>query len=106
MFDQLSDRLAKTLKHIRGQGRLSDKNVQATLRDVRLSLLEADVNFRVVKRFINEVRKRALGHEVMRSLTPGQQFVKIVYEELAALMGGQGAALDGLGRRLLRQRAV
>src|ERR1700758_2972310 len=94
MFEGISEKLNSTLKKIRGYGKLSENNIQDALREVRLSLLEADVNFKVVKDFIESVRKRALGQEVIESLTPGQQFVKIVYEELARILGEKSSELD------------
>ena len=88
MFESLSERLDSVFKKIKGQGRLDEKNIQDGLREVRLALLEADVNYRVVKDFVERVRQRALGQEVLASLTPGQQVVKIVHEELVELLGG------------------
>ena len=86
MFDSLSDRLRKTLAGLTGRGRVSEADVDAAMREVRLALLDADVNFRVVKDFVTRVRERALGVEVLESLTAGQQVVKIVNEELTALL--------------------
>src|SRR5690349_21465294 len=94
MFDNLSQRLQQTVKNLRGQGRLTDDNMRATLRDVRMALLEADVAVSVVKPLLERIRERAAGQEVLTSLTPGQALVKIVYEELVALMGGANDALD------------
>ncbi|MFO1518445.1 MAG: signal recognition particle protein [bacterium] len=87
MFGQLTDKLGKVFDKIRGYGKLNEKNVDEALRDVRLSLLEADVNFKVVKEFTDAVKARSLGQEVMQSLTPGQQFVKIVHQELIKVLG-------------------
>lgn len=87
MFDSLTQRLAKTLKNIRGQGRLTEDNIKETLREIRISLLEADVALPVVKQFIEEVRTKALGQDVMLSLSPGQAFVKVVHDELVHIMG-------------------
>ncbi|MDI6892434.1 MAG: signal recognition particle protein [Actinomycetota bacterium] len=87
MFDNLATRLQNVFTKLRGRGRLSEQDVGEALREVRLALLEADVNFKVVKDFIAEVKERAVGEEVLKSLTPGQQVIKIVHEELAALMG-------------------
>jgi signal recognition particle subunit SRP54 len=98
MFDNLSDKLSATFKRLKGHGKLSESNIKDALREVRLSLLEADVNFRVVKDFVGAVKKRALGKEVMASLTPGQHFIKIVSDELTALMGGEASDLDLAGR--------
>ncbi|NLH47686.1 MAG: signal recognition particle protein [Myxococcales bacterium] len=94
MFDNLQDKLGKVFKNLRGHGKLTEANIQDALRDVRLSLLEADVNFRVVKKFLQQVQDRALGTEVMGSLTPGQVFVKIVHEELVGLMGEKASELQ------------
>ncbi len=94
MFDNLSERLTKTLKTIRGQGRLTEDNIKETLREVRMALLEADVALPVVKAFIDRVRQRALGQEVRSSLTPGQAFIKIVQQELIDVMGGASEGLD------------
>lgn len=87
MFDNLSDRLAQTLRHVTGKARLSEDNIKDTLREVRMALLEADVALPVVKDFVNSVRDRAVGVEVSRSLSPGQAFIKIVQAELESLMG-------------------
>ena len=94
MFENLSDKLEAVFKKLRGHGRLDEKNIDEGLKEVRLALLEADVHYRVVKRFIEEIRSRAVGQEVMASLTPGQQVVKIVNEELTALMGSRHEELD------------
>jgi signal recognition particle subunit SRP54 len=93
MFDQLSDRLQSTLSDVRSRGKLSESDIDSAMRDIRLALLEADVNFKVVKAFTKTLKERCLGAEVMDSLDPGQQVVKIVNEELAALMGGEGVDL-------------
>jgi signal recognition particle subunit SRP54 len=98
MFDTLSDKLQATLGDLRSQGRLSDEDLSRAMREIRLALLEADVNFKVVKEFVATVRERAAGVEVTRSLTPGQQVVKIVHEELTALMGSGGSRLAFAGR--------
>lgn len=87
MFDNLTDRLSRTLRNISGRGRLTEDNVKETLREVRMALLEADVALPVVREFINRVKEKAVGHEVNKSLTPGQEFVKIVRSELVAAMG-------------------
>jgi len=94
MFDNLSERLARTLKNLRGQGRLTEENIKDTLREVRMALLEADVALPVVKEFISQVRERAVGKEVMTSLSPGQALIKIVKEELVRVMGEANEALD------------
>ncbi len=93
MFDQLSDRLHATLSDVRSRGKLSEADVDAAMREIRLALLEADVNFKVVKTFTKGLKERCLGAEVLESLDPGQQVVKIVNEELAKLMGGAGRDL-------------
>ena len=98
MFDSLSDRLQATLGDLRGRGRLSEEDLSRALREIRLALLEADVNLRVVKEFVAKVKERAVGVEVTKSLTPGQQVVKIVHEELTALMGSGGSKLAFGGR--------
>jgi len=94
MFESLSDRLSKTLRSITGQARLTEENVSETLREVRRALLEADVALPVVKAFVERVRERAVGQEVSKSLSPGQQFVKIVRDELEAVMGEGNVPLD------------
>ncbi|NMB76354.1 MAG: signal recognition particle protein [Myxococcales bacterium] len=98
MFESLTDKLGQTFKRMRGQGKMSEANIKDALREVRLSLLEADVNYNVVRDFVEAVKKRALGQDVLASLTPGQQFIKIVAEELTRLMGGEAAELDLSGR--------
>src|ERR671923_1670560 len=87
MFDTLSERLQAALADVRSRGKLSEDDINKAMREIRLALLEADVNFRVVKQFTNAVKERALGQEVLESLNPGQQVVKVVNEELTALMG-------------------
>lgn len=94
MFENLSDRLSQSLKTITGQARLTDDNIKATLREVRMALLEADVALPVVKTFINQVRTRAVGTEVHTSLNPGQEFLRIVKDELESVMGAQQVDLD------------
>lgn len=94
MFENLTERLSRTLKNLRGQGRLTEDNIQDTLREVRMALLEADVALPVVKQFTEEVRTRAIGQEVMQSLSPGQAFVKIVNDELVRLMGESNVGLN------------
>ncbi len=93
MFDQLSDRLQDTLSDVRNRGKLTEADVDKAMREIRLALLEADVNFKVVKSFTSQVKERCLGAGVLDALNPGQQVVKIVDEELAALMGGAGRDL-------------
>ena len=93
MFESLSARLDGIFSHLRGRGKLTEANIKEATREIRLALLEADVNFQVVKDFVQRVREQALGQEVMRSLTPGQQVVKIVRDELTTLMGSQHVPL-------------
>lgn len=93
MFESLSQRLESVWQRLRGRGRLTAEDVDAALREVRMALLEADVHFRVVRDFVERIRARTVGDEVLQSLTPAQQVVKIVHEELCALMGGTGARL-------------
>jgi signal recognition particle subunit SRP54 len=93
MFDALTDRLQGVMKGLRGHGKLTAEDIDAAMREIRLALLEADVNFKVVRSFVAQVKERALGAEVMESLTPAQQVVKIVHEELVALMGSGDSRL-------------
>src|SRR6187431_1988777 len=93
MFDTLADRLQGALGDIRGRGRLDEESVLKAMREIRLALLEADVNFEVAKDFTAAVKERALGQDVLKSITPGQQVVKIVHEELTALMGSGDSRL-------------
>ena len=94
MFESLSTRLQDVFKSLRGEARLTDATVDAALREIRLALLEADVNFRVVKAFIERVRVKAVGDDVLRSLTPGQQVVRIVRDEMLALFGDTQGGLS------------
>ncbi|MGR6840495.1 signal recognition particle protein [Aliivibrio wodanis] len=94
MFDNLTDRLSKTLKNISGKGRLTEDNIKETLREVRMALLEADVALPVVRDFVKRVKEKAVGVEVSKSLTPGQEFIKIVQSELEAIMGDSNEALN------------
>lgn len=94
MFDNLTDRLSHTLRSVTGQARLTEENIKDTLREVRRALLEADVSLAVVKDFVERVRERAVGQEVSKSLSPGQQFVKIVQQELEATMGEGNVPLE------------
>lgn len=93
-FESLSDKLQNTFKKLRGRGKVSEKDLKDAMREVKLALLEADVNFKVVKGFVKSVSERAMGAEVMESLTPAQQIIKIVNEELISLMGGEEAKLN------------
>ncbi|MCR2042796.1 signal recognition particle protein [Anaerosalibacter massiliensis] len=94
VFESLSEKLQNALGKLKGRGKLTEKDVNSSMREVKLALLEADVNFKVVKNFINDVKERAVGSEVMESLTPGQQIVKIVNEELTNLMGEKESKLE------------
>jgi signal recognition particle subunit SRP54 len=94
MFSQLGDTLQDIFKELRGHGTISESNIDAALRQVRLALLEADVDFQVAKKFIGRVRGKALGEAVLRSITPGQQIIKIFHDELTALLGGDAAPLN------------
>ena len=94
MFSQLSDKLEEVFKELRGHGKISEANIDAALRQVRLALLEADVDFQAAKNFIARVKEKALGEAVLRSITPGQQIVKIFYDELSILLGGDAAPLN------------
>src|SRR5213596_3391148 len=88
MFSQLGDKLQEIFKDLRGHGKISEENIDAALRQVRLALLEADVDFQVAKKFVARVKEKALGEAVLRSITPGQQIIKIFHDELTALLGG------------------
>ena len=88
MFENLSDKIMVSLKKVRGQNKISEANIEEVIKEIRLSLLEADVNFKVVKNFIDKVKSKALGAEVLQNLNPGQQFVKIVHDELVSTLGG------------------
>ena len=94
MFENLTERLSKSLRNISGRGRLTDENIKETLREVRMALLEADVALPVVKEFVNRVKERAVGQEVSKSLSPGQAFIKIVQAELVAVMGEANESLN------------
>ncbi|HOQ09145.1 MAG TPA: signal recognition particle protein [Syntrophomonadaceae bacterium] len=93
-FEGLTDRLQDIFRKLRGKGKITEEDVKVAMREIRLALLEADVNFKVVKDFVNRVRDRAVGQEVLSSLTPGQQIVKIVHDEMTALMGGSESKLN------------
>src|ERR1041384_28825 len=94
MFSQLGDKLQDIFKDLRGHGAISETNINDALRQVRLALLEADVDFQVAKTFIGRVKTKALGEDVLRSITPGQQIVKIFHDELTSLLGGDAAPLN------------
>lgn len=99
MFENLSEKLNLTFKRLKGHGKLSEQNIDEALKEVRITLLEADVNFKVVKGFIEGVKQKALGQEVLKSLTPAQQFIKIVKDELIALMGNRESQLNLTGKK-------
>lgn len=99
MFDALSDKLKKVLKDLRGESRLSPEHLDLAMREIRIALLEADVNFKVVKDFIERVKTTALGQEVLQKLTPGEQVVKIVYDEMVSMLGGTSSRLLFTSRR-------
>ena len=94
MFDQLSEKILGTLKKVRGQNRISESNIEEAVKEIRLSLLEADVNFKVVKNFIDRIKVKALGADVLSNVNPGQMFVKIVHDELMATLGGEAVDLN------------
>lgn len=93
MLDSLGSRFQDIVKKIKGNGKLSESNISEALRDVRLALLEADVNYKVVKDFIARIKEKALGESTLKGVNPGQQFVKIVHDELVELLGGTNARL-------------
>lgn len=93
-FEGLADKLGNAFKKLKNKGKLSEKDVKEAMREVRLALLEADVNYKVAKDFTNKVTERAVGQDVMQSLTPAQMVVKIVDEELTSLMGGEDARIE------------
>lgn len=92
-FESLSEKLQNTFKKIRGKGVLTENDINDAMREVKLALLEADVNFKIVKEFVADVKEKCLGQEVLQSLTPGQQVIKIVNDQLTELMGGTGSKL-------------
>ena len=94
MFDRLTERLDEVFRKLRGQGRIGERDLDVALRELRRALLEADVNFQVVKEFLGRVRERALGQDVLRSLTPGQQIIKVVHDELVALLGQNNSPIQ------------
>ncbi len=99
MFDNLSDKLNTVFKKLKGHGKLTEKNIESGLREVKMALLEADVHYKVVKKFVNDIKQRALGAEVLESLTPGQQVIKIVNETLTDLMGSEHVGLKLSGSK-------
>ena len=101
-FESLSEKLQNVFKNLRGKGRLKESDVREAMKEVKMALLEADVNYKVVKNFVNTVTERAIGQDVMQSLTPGQMVVKIVNEELTKLMGSETTEIPvRQGMRLL-----
>src|SRR5436190_15781461 len=97
MFDSLSSKLQNAFKNLRGLGKISESNVSDALRDVRLALLEADVNFKVARDFIDRVKAKSIGQEVIQSIQPGQLIIKVIHDELVDLLGSQNAGLDLTG---------
>ena len=93
-FESLSEKIQYSLRKLTGRGKVNEKDIDDAMREIRVSLLEADVNYKIVKQFISEVKEKALGERVMKSLTPGDQVVKIVYEELVKLMGEEAVPLN------------
>lgn len=94
MFDNLSEKLNNIFKQLKGHGKLTENNIEEGMKEVRMALLEADVHYKVVKKFVSDIKERALGQEVMSSLTPGHQVIKIVNDELTRLMGSQHQDVD------------
>ena len=97
MFDTLTGKLEGVFKNLRGLGKISESNVADALRDVRLALLDADVNFKVARDFIERVKEEAVGEKVIQSIHPGQQIIKIIHDELVRLLGSENAGLAALG---------
>ncbi len=97
MFERLSERLLGSVKLLKGQKKITEENIQETIKEIRMSLLEADVNFKVVKTFIDRVKEKALGQEVLKGVDPGQQFIKVVHDELVTLLGGSATELQLTG---------
>src|SRR5690349_2067017 len=94
MFETLSEKLQRVFKNLRGEGRLTEMHIEEALKEIRIALLEADVNFKVVKYFTDTVKAKALGQDVMQSLSPGQQVVKIVHDELVEILGGSNVRVN------------
>src|SRR5512141_3020721 len=94
MFETLSNKLQNAFKNLRGLGKISESNVSDSLREVRMALLDADVNFTVARDFIEQVKEQAIGEKVIQSIQPGQQIIKIIHDELVTLLGSENAALD------------
>ncbi|MDI9561063.1 MAG: signal recognition particle receptor subunit alpha, partial [Pseudomonadota bacterium] len=97
MFEKLQERLETTFKKLRGYGKLTEDNIKDSLREVRVALLEADVNYKVAKEFLDRVKEKALDGDVLSSITPGQQFIKLVHDELCELLGSTNKPLDVSG---------
>src|ERR1044072_2100578 len=97
MFDQLSERLQGAFAGFRGKREITEENMEDALREIRRALLEADVSLRVIKAFLSRIKDRAVGEQVLKSIEPGQQLVKIVHDELVALLGGESKGLDETG---------
>jgi len=98
MFENLSEKLEKSFKILKGQGQISEVNVAETMKEIRRSLLDADVNFKIAKDFTNTVKEKALGQDVLTAVSPGQLLVKITRDELATLMGGQAEEINLAGK--------
>jgi signal recognition particle subunit SRP54 len=98
MFEYMGDRLSAAIKNIRGMGRITEDNISEAMREIRMALLEADVNYQVVKEFVSKVKEKALGMEVQKSLKPDELFIKIVKDELVELLGGESAELNVDGK--------
>ena len=98
MFEYMGDRISKAIKNIRGMGRITEDNISEAMREIRMALLEADVNYQVVKEFVNNVKEKALGQEVQKSLKPDELFIKIVKDELVELLGGEEVPLNTTGK--------
>ena len=94
MFDSLSGKLQNVFRNLRGLGKISESNVADSLREVRMALLDADVHFKVARDFIERVKEKAIGQQVIQSIQPGQQVIKIIHDELVELLGAQNASLD------------
>src|SRR5215475_10251128 len=97
MFESLSERLESAFKQIKGQGRITELNIAATVKDIRSALVDADVNYKIAKEFTDKIREKALGEKVITAISPGQLMVKIVKDELAELMGGQESSFQTRG---------
>ena len=94
MFEYMGDRLSKAIKNIRGMGRITEENISEAMREIRMALLEADVNYQVVKEFVSNVKEKALGLEVGKNINPDELFIKLVRDELIALLGGEYKELE------------